>query len=405
MTSRGCALTATAAMLATGMAIGQSVAADADYCRDFTPSIAYLRMTLPNELQGQRLTSLLDGSDDDSDAMKVARANAGPRVAFSAAAVKFAAISSFIEQLPIAVLGQQDPFLKSLHVRSLEASVRDGMGFGPRGSRLAEPGSELPQFDDVPLEVTDTDGTSAFADASGKIRIERGLVDRMVANAVDRIYGGIDGYKLHLREVLALTDSPTGLIAGPAAATDVGLYVDPTGFADDITSFPIGAVISTATAEYNAANPFVNTKAFANEIVGEFVFIGAHEVGHVRNGHKKVSGMACDQFLMQEREADRYAAGVLAAFQFNMEPSADASLIDWGSFFAFYNDSGFTTDDAASNCQYDSPDTRQKGVQQAYESTWSELATKTLSAPDYATPNPTASICLDGADRWRKPVE
>lgn len=376
------------------------------YCRDYRPSISYMKVELPAALHGTRRPSPLDGIADNSDIMQLARANAPASVDFKPEAVKYAAIASFIEQLPIAVLGKDDPFLKSLHVRSAEQSVRDVMGFGAKGSRLIEPGDVLPDYSEIDLEIIDDDDTKAFADSLSKIRIYRGLVERIVTNAVNRTYGSPAGYRLHLKEILALTEPARGLLV-VRSPTDMSLYVSYEVNDNELTHFPLGQVIENANAEGKVENPFYKSRKFAQEVVGELVFIGAHEVGHIKNGHRTGKSIGCKRFAEQERQADAYAAGVLAEFQFNMADyrNYDAPLNDWKSFFAFYRDSGLTTTDATTGCNYDSPEKRTAWVERAYQVAWDQLAETTFSSVDITTPNPTDVICSDGMTTWRQSLE
>lgn len=399
----GRSLAATLLLFGTWCPSAAVASEGARYCRDFKPSISYLRIELPTSLQGQKRPSPLGEITGDSPILELARANVGSLVDFSSAAVKYSTIASFIEQLPIAVLGKDDPFLKSLHIRPLEMSIRDAMGFGGKGSRLVEPGEGLPDYGNVEFEVIDDDDTKAYADEMEKIRIHRGLVDRIVLNAVDRAFGGSDGYRLHLRELLALTERPDGLVV-EAARTDISRFVTYDAGDGDTTSFPIGQVIENAHQNQVQGNPFRRLREFAQEVIGELIFIGAHEVGHIRNGHRNAAANSCPRFAEQERQADAYAAGVLAGFQFNMTPdgSGNRPINDWQAFFQYYRDSGLTTTDGATGCEYDPPETRAQWVQTAYEVAWDELARITFSSADYTTSEPTAAICTDGMTTWRQ---
>ncbi|KQQ35548.1 hypothetical protein ASG19_17835 [Rhizobium sp. Leaf306] len=389
-------------VVAAALACGPVLAEDAgDYCRPFHPSITYLQIPLPEALRGKVVPGPFDGVNDNSPAMALAKANAGPTLLFSAAAVKYGALSSFIEQMALAVVSNGDPFLDSLRITPLERSLQEAMGFGAQGTRLMEPGEGRPDNSDLKLELVDVDDTGAFSDRLGKITVDRGLVDRVIYGAVGRVFGGVEGYEAHLREILALTDPAGGAVPLPLP-NDIGWFVRFSG--KDADHFPIGEVLENAHTSGNERNPFMATYLLAQEVVGELVFIGAHEAGHIRNSHIRSKAISCVQFKRQERQADAYAAGALADFQFNMgtDDSTASGLNDWSKFFQYYHEAGLTDVDGATGCRYDSPQERQERVQEAYQVAWGSLADVTFSSADYTTPNPTSSICNDGDRHWRK---
>jgi hypothetical protein len=371
------------------------------YCRDFRPGISYLEVQLPMALQPKRSRSLLDSQPDGSELRKLADADA---FHFSAAAIKFATIASFIEQLALAVVAKDDPFMKSLRVMPMETSVKYAMGFGKAGTRLVEPSTDgLQKYDNVSLELVDSDGLGAYADSLKKITVQRGLVDRIVMNGINNVFGGVNGYKAHLSQILAMTDSPEGLSAG-TPMTDVARVTHFNWKGSKGDSFAIGEVIENAYAAGDTNNPFYSLRTFAQQVVGQLVFIGAHEAGHVRNGHRSGETTSCIQFKKQERQADAYAAGVLVDYQFNItgDDSGNPSLNDWSSFFNFYHDSGLSLTDGTTGCEYDTPTDRMAYVKKAYELAWGDLMDITYSSADFTTPNPTASICNDGQRSWKK---
>lgn len=359
------------------LTVGLAHAEDSPYCRSYDPSTRHLSISLPASL----------------------KAKAGSPFRFSAAALKYATLASFIEQMALAVMAGEDEFLGSLRVQDLSVSAKAAAGFGGEGSHLMEPG-DLPDVEGIPFEVVDTDGFNATTDERGQIRIERGLIDRIVAQAVERIFGSREGYVRHIKAILSMTDTPPGLVLDPSP-TDVRNFVDTTINSNSLGQLPIGEIFKAGAERED--NPFGAEWRLGQEITRQLLFVGAHEAGHARNGHKRQKGMTCEQFTRNEKQADAFAAGMLANFDFNMgKIEADKEALDgWTTFFQYYRDIGLGAQDN-SGCTYPAPEERAEWVKKSYKLAFDAMVRITYSAVDYSTPNPGNGTCTDGVRTWRK---
>ncbi len=382
--------------------VGQSMASH--YCTDYNPSIQYLNVTLPEKL---RLEHIPDGFDEYRIQNPEMAKNLPPYARFSVDAIKYASINNFIEQLAIGIYADRSPFLKRLNVMALDKAVIDAMGLGVAGTRIVEPGAGLPNVSDLDIQVVDIEGVDARSDTPNYIFLSRDLMKQVVENAVDRHFGGLQGYEEHLKRILALFDEVKAALVR-LEPTNYQNFVNFRVDGQDNSRFPIGQVINNA-AEAAPNNPFKQTRAFAIEVVGELVFTGAHEVGHLRLGHWDRPRESCDDFLRIESEADAYAARSLADFQFNMAPVTSTNelptIANFSTFFQYYRQTGFTNDDNATDCKYQEPEVRLSAVESAYKARLEELMRVTYSAPDFTTANPTSSICYTDGKTWKKPLD
>lgn len=393
------------ALLVASIAImtsGPSVASP--YCTDYDPSIRYLSVVVPEKM---RLEHIADGFDEYRLQNPEMAKSLPPYVRFSVDAIKYASIDNFIEQLPISVLSKESSFLKRLSVMTLDKAVVDAMGLGVAGTRIVEPGAGLPEISDLEVQVVDVDGTFAQSDTPNFIFVSRELVEQIVKNAVQRHFGDVKGFEDHLKRILAMTDEEVRPLDRPEP-TNFRNFVDFRVDSQDNTRFPIGQVIDNA-ATASSDNPYKQLRSFASEVVGELVFIGAHEVGHLRLGHHDQPRTECSDFLRYEKEADVFAARSLADFQFNMAPMTETDeppkIASFASFFEYYRQAGFANDDTVTGCKYQKPQVRLSEVEAAYAARVSELIDQTFSSADYSTPNPTASICSVNGKTWKKPLD
>lgn len=376
------------------LASDQEERVSTSYCRDFNPSISYLTVTLPEALvdPGEDPFGRLRSNSEVSDVVKL---NLPPAPLFSQAGLRFALVANFVQQLAIGVLADEDPFIGSLQVMRTSDAVRDAMGFGIQGTRLREPGKQGTGFDQFSIEYVETEEPWIQSDASKTVFVTSGVVKNIVKSSLIQSFGSLEAYREFLHVSL-------GMSAEHEAAHDLrgvfryrGDYIDP-------KVVPLGESLANASADGKSVHLHSFAK-FAEVVVGKLLFVGAHEIGHDKLRHRESTDDSCESFRLHEREADEFAATVLADFNFSMVPDGGegARLTDFAPFFIEYTAVGFRDRDTTTDCEYDPPSTRMKNVEAAYQSAQDRLVASTFGAPDYASPFPTDLVCRDGDREWR----
>lgn len=364
------------------------------YCRDFNPSISYLTVSLPQKLvaPGEDPFASLRTAPDVSEVVKL---NLPSAPLFGEAGLKYALIANFIQQLAIGALADESPFISSLKVMSTSDAVRDAMGFGIQGTRLREPGSQRTQFEQFSIEYIDTEEPWIQSDASRTVFVTSGVVRNIVKSSLIQSFGSLASYEDFLRISLGISAGPRGVHDLRGDFRFRGDYVDP-------TLVPLGEALANASSDGMGSHLHSFAK-FAEMVVGKFLFVGAHEIGHDKLRHRETNDDSCENFRLHEREADEFAASVLADFNFSMAPDdiEGARLTDFAPFFVDYRAAGFRDRDTTTDCEYDPPSTRRKLVEAAYQRAQDRLLATTYGAPDYASPFPTAIVCRDGEMEWR----
>jgi len=383
-----------ALLVCTALAVGQASA----YCRDYQPSIEYLVIPLP--------AALVDPGKDrfavwrnDPEVSEVTKLNLPVAPLFSQAGLRFALIVNFVQQMTFAALADDEPLLASLQMLPLDRSITYAMGFGTRGTRLREPGQAVSGLAPFHVELLDTDDVWLRSDASQTVFVSRGVVRNIVRTSLAHAFGSVENY-VHFIEKILGKDAPAGKATSLTGDVRYSpLLVDP-------TAVPLGEILSNAAASRDGLlKPFA---VYSEYLVGQLLFVGAHEIAHNRLGHWDSEARDCPGFIAHERAADAFAASVLADFNFSMTPLTGEErgrITDFAPFFLNYREMGFTNEDLATACAYDSAETRRAHVEAAYNEAVSDLVARTYSAPDYATPFPNEVICRDGDRKWRQPLK
>jgi hypothetical protein len=390
---------ATTAALSVGLSPVLAGSNGPTYCRDYKPSMSLLSISLP--------AKLVDPVEDQFSSMRadpnldeVVKLNLPPAPLFTEAAIRYALTVNFVQQMTISALADESPFLATLQVIPVDKAIRDAMGFGAAGTRLREPGAEGNNFEPFNIEYVEEDEPFIQSDDSKTVFISRGVVKNIVKTSLKHTFGSVQNYERFMKRLLG-TDS------NPGNATDLRKFLDYRADYLNAEVFPLGEVIESAARE-GESNMLWPLSQYSELIVGQFLFIGAHEIGHDRLGHRAKAGAAdCAAFRTHEEQADEFAATALADFNFGMAPaqSGEGRLTDFEPFFLGYKDAGFTNEDLASSCTYDDAETRRVKVVAAYGRAIDALGAVTFGGADYTTANPTGVWCSDGRRVWLQEFE
>lgn len=358
------------------------------FCKDFNPSISYLNVALPDALVNPGQDTFTSWRNDPN-ASEVTKLNLPPAPLFSQLGIRYALVANFIQQMAIGALADEVALLPTLHLMKLSETVQDAMGFGIKGTRLREPGEQPTGFEQFSVEFVDVDDPWIQSDSSKTVFVTRGVVKNIVKSSINKSFGSIEAYEAFIRELL-------GVNATPGTAKDLTRTIRYRGDYLDPTIFPLGEVLSNASI--NDRSYFYKFAKFSEIMVGKFLFVGAHEIGHDKLNHRALEDTSCNEFRRVEREADEFAAKVLADFNFSMSPSEfhRDRLADFDPFFLEYREAGFSNKDLSTTCEYDSPEIRRRNVVAAYEQAVDELRATTFGGVDYTTPYPKDILCSDG---------
>lgn len=299
-------------------------------------------------------------------------------------------LSVFSEQIALNILSESDASLQKYIVSDLGKAVGDAVGVGQDATMLFSPIDPPSKNDTINISYVPTEKSIFFAASPTNMYFTKGFLRNIAMSTVSKVFSDIDGYKKHLvavnnahyEEIYRVNDLEYP--SGTTGQVPVGLML-----------FAPHAVVDN--------NAIADVRRFSLAFIGKLLFLAGHEMGHIKLGHTQRKPKTCEEFQERELAADQLAAEYVSQFLFRMVPDeADKSdFVDFSSFFADYDEYGFSGKGDTLGCKYPDISRRSRDVLRAAYRETVRLRLSTYSYPDYSTANPTSAICQNGEKRWR----
>lgn len=329
-------------------------------CLDFNPGVSYLSVKVDPKL----ISSPFDSP------------------------VAFALTGIFSEQIAINNLRRHDDFFNRYAISSTKAAVSAALGVGNDASFLFSPTDNASANDDLSLTFVPSEESSILSDKRGII-ITNGFANRLSEEAIKTVFGSVEQFKAHLKEV---------------STHDYSEILKANNLSTDNPDTPVAVGYLLFGKDLKGSDEVISKVAeFTNEFLSKLLFATAHEIGHIRLRHNESKFADCASFEARELAADKYAADFLANFVFRIEPDEfdKQRFVNFESFFENYGAYEFSDRSSLGDCSYPAARKREKEVRKAVYRATVKLKQQTYSAADYTTPNPTSVICSDGTRSWR----